>query len=98
MGESFEQMEDESAKAFAAFSLYLSLGDQRSLELVGRKLGKCKALMERWSTRFHWSERVQAHAMHLAKIEREATEALVRGKSAEWLKRQQTLRETEWDL
>ena len=36
----FEQHSKESAKAFAAFSIYLNLGPQRSVRLVGEKLGK----------------------------------------------------------
>jgi hypothetical protein len=94
----FEQQENESAKAFAAFSLYLSLGEQRSLESVSQKLGKSKALMERWSKRHHWSERVQAHGAHMATVEREATEALTREKSVEWAKRKQEIREREWEM
>ena len=94
----FEQLPKESNKAFAAFSLYLSMGSERSLEAVGRKLGKCKALMERWSKLHRWSERVQAHATHLATVEREATEALARGKAAEWLRRQTELKEREWEM
>ena len=52
--------------------------------------------MERWSRRFDWPARVAAHAAHLAAVEREATEAVARGKSAEWLKRQEDQRDEEW--
>ena len=61
MTQVFERQAKESAKAFAAFSLYLNLGEQWSLEAVGQKLGKSKALMERWSKRYQWVERVEAH-------------------------------------
>ena len=98
MGLEFEQREKESDKAFAAFSLYLSMGAERSTREVGKRLRKSEGLIERWSSRWQWTERVAAHAEHLAKVEREATEALARGKSAEWLTRQQTLRETEWEM
>jgi hypothetical protein len=94
----FEQQPKESHKAFAAFSLYLSLGPQRSLEEVGRKLGKSKVLMERWSSKFDWLARVQSHAAHMAVVEREATEALARASAAEWGKRQQEVRQEEWEL
>jgi len=94
----FEQQPRESAKAFAAFSSYLSMGPERSLAMVAQKLGKSVGLVERWSRKFDWSSRVQAHATHLAIVEREATEALARGKSAEWLKRQTEVREREWRL
>jgi hypothetical protein len=94
----FEQQPNESAKAFAAFSLYLNLGNERSLEAVSRKLGRCKALMERWSKRHRWVERTDCYVRHLAKVEAEAQTALVREKAAEWGKRQQDLREEEWQL
>ena len=98
MAQIFEQQTNESAKAFEAFSLYLNMGAERSLAAVGRKLGKSEGLIERWSSRFSWPERVLAHASHLAIAEREATEALARLKAAEWGKRQQELREKEWAL
>jgi hypothetical protein len=94
----FEQRPGESAKAFAAFSLYLSMGPERSTAAVATKLAKSEQLVRRWSARWQWTDRVGAHADYLARVEREATEALARGKSAEWLTRQQTLRETEWEM
>ncbi|MGZ4972767.1 MAG: hypothetical protein ACXWDN_08410 [Limisphaerales bacterium] len=94
----FEQQPKESAKAFAAFGLYLAMGPERSLELVGQKLGKSKGQMEKWSRRFEWMARVQAHSAHLAVVEREAIEATARSKAAEWESREQRLRETEWAM
>ena len=98
MALSFEQQPKESCKAFAAFALYLSMGAERSLEAVRQKCGKSARLIQRWSSRWRWTERVAAHASHLAAVEREAAEALVRGKSAEWLTRQQMIREREWEM
>ena len=95
---SFEQQPKESCKAFTAFALYLSMGAERSTAAVGRALGKSDGLMERWAARWRWVERVAAHASHLATVEREASEALARGKSAEWLTRQQQIREREWEM
>jgi len=54
--------------------------------------------VERWSAKFDWPARVQAQASYLATVERQATEAVARGKSAEWLKRQQEVREREWEM
>lgn len=48
----FEQQPRESAKAFAAFSLYLSLGAERSIREVGERLGKSEGLIERWASKF----------------------------------------------
>jgi hypothetical protein len=94
----FEQQPRESAKAFAAFSLYLSLGPQRGLREVARKLDKSLTVIGNWSAKFDWPARVAAQAAHLAVVEREAIEATARRKAAEWEKREQTLRETEWEM
>lgn len=57
----WERRDDEGAKAFDAFTRYLGLpaGD-RSLAAVGQSLGKSTPLMERWSARYGWVERVRA--------------------------------------
>jgi len=94
----FEKQPRESAKAFAAFSLYLSLGADRSLSEVAQKLHKSVTMLGRWSAKYGWPERVAAHAAHLAIVEREAIEVAARGKAAEWSSREQKLRETEWAM
>jgi len=98
MAMAFEQQPRESGKAFEAFTVYLNMGPERSLAAVGQRLGKSKALLERWSAKYEWPARVQAQGAYLATVEREATEALARGKAAEWLKRQQEVREREWEM
>lgn len=94
----FEQQPRESAKAFAAFSLYLSLGPERSMAAVAKKLMKSEGLIARWAVKFGWQERVAAYAAHLAVVEREAIEATVRGRAAIWESREQALKETEWAM
>ena len=98
MPQLFEKQNRESEKAFAAFSLYLSLGPQRSLAEVAQKLHKSVTMLGRWSAKFDWPARVAAHGAHLAIVEREAIEAAARGKAAEWSSREQKLRETEWAM
>ena len=98
MGLAFEQQPRESAKAFAAFSLYLSLGPERSTREVGKQLGKSEGLVERWAAKFDWRSRVAAYGAHLAVVERDAIEAAARSKAAEWESREQQLRETEWAM
>ena len=98
MNHAFEQLPKESAKAFAAFSLYLNLGAERSLAAVAHKLSKSEQLLKRWSAKFDWPARVAAHAAHLAVVERGAIEATARGNAAEWEKRETQLRETEWSM
>ena len=94
----FEQQPRESAKAFAAFSLYLSLGPERSLAEVAQRLRKSVTMLGRWSAKFDWPARVAAYAAHLAVVEREAIEAVARAKGPQWEAREQQLRETEWAM
>jgi hypothetical protein len=96
MALAFEQQAKESDKAFAAFSLYLSQGLERSLARTAAKLGRSKVLMEKWSRRWTWAERVAAYSAHMALVEREAAEAMTREKGVDWARRYQELREAEW--
>ena len=96
MGQLFEQQPKETTKAFAAFSLYLNMGPERSLEGVRVKCGKSSRLIQRWSSRWKWTERGEGHAAYLATVEREAVEVVARGNAAERAKRQQALLEEEW--
>jgi hypothetical protein len=92
----FEQQPNESNKAFAAFSLYLSLGPQRSLAAVEQKLAKSHTIISRWSAKWDWTSRVQAYGTHMSAIEREAAEALMRAKGVDWVQRQEQHRADEW--
>ena len=78
--------------------MYLSLGPTRSLTVAAKKLGKSRRMMEKWSRRFDWPARVQAHGAHMAQTAREAAEALARAKGVDWLKRQEEIREQEWEM
>ena len=94
----FEKQPLESERAFAAFSLYLSLGPQRGLREVARKLDKSLTVVGDWSKKFDWPARVAAHSAHLAMVEREAIEAAARQNAAVWETREQKLKETEWEM
>ena len=94
----YERKPNESAKAFAGFTTYADLGPKRSLAAVGQALGKSVGLIERWSRRHDWVNRAQAHDAHLAAVEREAADAKMRAKAEEWMRRQQELREQEWEV
>jgi hypothetical protein len=93
---SFQQLPNESAKAFEAFTTYLGMGGSRSLEAVGQKLGKSKALMERWSKRHNWVARVEAHAEHITALTRSAEVEVVREFALERAKRNAAQEESEW--
>jgi hypothetical protein len=92
----FEQQSRESDKAFAAFKTYLELGPERSLATVAEKHGKSRTMIERWSRRFDWPARVQAHAAHLALVERQAIESLAMEKAVDWSKVHEAVKVAEW--
>lgn len=58
---------EEGAKPFLAFYQYLTLPPEtRSLAEVGRKLGKSKALIERWSAKWRWVDRARDFDAHIS--------------------------------
>jgi len=60
-GKPWERQPGESAPAYEARWIYFQLGPNRSQVSVGQKLGKSKALMERWSKRWAWVETARAY-------------------------------------
>jgi hypothetical protein len=94
----FEQQPREGNKAFAAFSLYLSLGPERSTQAVAAKLAKSAQLIRRWSARYDWTGRVQAHGAHLAAIERQASEAVAASTGLDWGKVRAAQRLEEYQM
>ncbi len=70
--EAWEQRPKETAQAFQAFSVYRDMAPSvRSLAKVGKQLGKSTTLMDRWSARHQWGERVLAWDSYLDKQARE---------------------------
>ena len=56
----WERQEGESVKAFEAFTVYLGMGDERSIREVAQRLAKSRTLIGRWSVTYQWVERVAA--------------------------------------
>ena len=79
----WERQEGESEKAFEAFAIYKDMGANRSIQMVGQKLGKSRVLIERWSSRWNWVERARAYDNVL---EKEAEAAAIKERK-EMLKR-----------
>lgn len=65
MAMAFERQPRESAKAFAAFSLYRDMGPEPSLAAVAEKLGKSKTTIAKWSRNYHWQDRLTAEGRAL---------------------------------
>ncbi len=92
----FEQQAKETTKAFEAFTIYLNLGPARSLAAVGRKVGKSKALMERWSKRHNWVVRVEAYVQHMAAMKQKLKEEFLHELALAEAERDKAQEEAEW--
>ena len=66
----FEQQPREGNRAFEAFKVYLEMGSDRSLRELARRLDKSLTLIGRWSVKYDWHSRVQAHGAYLAELQR----------------------------
>jgi len=67
IGEPGGRQAGESLAAYAAFSVYREMAGEpggRSLRAVGRRLGKSRALVERWSRAWCWQARARAFDEH----------------------------------
>lgn len=71
MPQPWERLVNESAPAFAAFVKYRDAGPDRSLAKVAKELGKSTTLIERWSARDHWVNRVAAWEVEQDRLWRE---------------------------
>ncbi len=93
----FVPMPNETARAFAAFRIYLDQGRDRSLQRVGDTMGITKRQVEVWSKRFGWMERVRGIELALANLEQAARERLAVGKAVVWEQRHEVIRLAEWE-
>lgn len=57
----WERQLNESTQAFGAFKAYLDMGDERSYAKVGQRLGKSKAIIDRWGSTWKWQERIREY-------------------------------------
>jgi hypothetical protein len=92
----FEQQAKESTKAFEAFTIYLNLGPQRSLATVRQKLGKSRALIERWCSKFDWVERVNAYNALIVATKQKLKEEFLREIALAEAERDKAQEEAEW--
>jgi hypothetical protein len=56
----WDQLPEESTKAFHAFALFRDMGWERSVGKVVNQCRKSSSLIYRWSAAYRWSERAQA--------------------------------------
>lgn len=65
----WERQKGESAQAYEAFDHYLKQGDSRSLRKVAQELGKSDTLISRWSSKWHWQERLRQYTNEVRRTE-----------------------------
>ena len=67
----WERRDNETSKAYEAFSIYRDMGPDRSLGKVAEKLQKSETLMGRWSSAYDWVKRAALWDDEQDRIERE---------------------------
>lgn len=61
----WERQDGESGKAYEAFLAYRDMGAARTLSGAARRLGKSRALIDRWRRQWNWEERARAYDKEL---------------------------------
>jgi hypothetical protein len=97
-GNPWERRSNEYVKAYEAFKMYADLGSRRSARRVWERLGKSRALIERWSARHQWTERAKAWDEDQDKQRRKAEDSAMKAEAVNWAKRKQQSRESDWEL
>lgn len=96
MSSSHDRLPRETTKAYAAFIAYLEQGPQRSVDQAALKVGKSPGTLRKWSERHGWVRRAGEYDELCARQEREIQSVLTRERAADWVKRQEKLKEDEW--
>lgn len=98
MDDIFDRRRGETAQAYEAARIYFDLRANRSIAAVGQKLGKSKALMERWSARWSWVERARAYDGLLDQEVRKAIAAAAQRVAKDWEAREQAYRQRKYEI
>jgi hypothetical protein len=94
----FDRLPNESTQAYQAARTYFEMGEGRTSEAVGKKLGKSTALMERWSAAHHWVDRAAEWDADQRARQRGAEDEALKQEAQKWAKRQLSLREERWRI
>src|SRR5438477_7470417 len=97
----WERHNNESSRAFQAFSGYLSLGPERSIDKAFRSISgtTAKRAPRRWfvwSERFKWTLRAKAWDENLVAVSNTEKEQAAQRDAQEWAERRRILRERQW--
>ena len=56
----------ETEKAYAAFQIYLEMGEERTVTKCSQNVGKSRKQIDRWRGKFNWKERAQEYDNFIA--------------------------------
>lgn len=56
----WEYQKTDTAKSWEAFQVYRDMGKKRTLAKVADELGKSTTIIQRWSSKHNWKERIEA--------------------------------------
>ncbi len=90
-----QRLPNESEQAYEAWMLYVDIKSKNEggVVEVGRRLGKSKTLMERWSSRHGWKERLRLMQNQQQMLQEREQRKALRKASDEWAKRKINIRE-----
>ncbi|MCX6913472.1 MAG: hypothetical protein NT167_10565 [Verrucomicrobia bacterium] len=92
----FPRLPGETPRAFSAFITWFQLGHSRSLEAVAEQLGEKHDTVKFWSSKYRWSERINAFNSGLLQQQAEMETAARCRQAADWSRRTDEYREQEW--
>ncbi len=96
MNTEFDQLPQETAKAYAAFRVYLELGPERTIAAVSKKCGKSEGFLQRWGRKYDWLGRSKAFDQHFNEIQRKAIEQVACDRAVEWWQLHEPTRRQAW--
>lgn len=102
--QAWEQRDDESAEAFAAFKAYLEMGAERTVVGAYRQAkGKPEAKQAAgtwngWKDKYAWQERAEASDRRIAAVERAEEEKAFAANRRKWAMRRITIQDDAWEL
>ena len=93
---SFPRLPGETPRAFSAFITWFQLGHSRCLAAVAEQLGEKHDTVKFWSSKYRWSDRINAFNSGVLQQQAEFEAAARCRQSADWSRRNDEYREQEW--
>src|SRR6478672_7726471 len=93
---SLQRLAGETPSAYSAFMVFFDLGRGRTLQAVAAKCGASIDTIKKWSSKFHWKDRVQSFNTGIFQQQAAIEAEVQRKRFAEWSARMEAVRELQW--